>query len=43
VNPFILIILGVILFFAGKLAKFIGVIIIILGVILFLPYLLRVV
>jgi len=41
-NPFILIILGVVIFFAGKLAKFVGIIIIILGLIhLALPYLLK--
>ena len=41
-NPFILIVLGIILFFAGKLAKVIGIVIIILGLIhLALPYLLK--
>jgi hypothetical protein len=43
-NPFLLIIVGVIVFFAGKLAKFVGVVVIILGLIdLLFPYLLRVV
>jgi len=41
-NPIILIILGVIVFIAGKLAKWIGVIMIIVGVIfLALPYVLH--
>jgi hypothetical protein len=41
-NPFILIILGVIVFLAGKLAKFVGIVIIILGLVhLVLPYLLK--
>ena len=41
-NPFILIVLGIILFFAGKLAKVVGIVIIILGLIhLALPYLLK--
>jgi hypothetical protein len=39
-NPLILVILGVIVFFAGKLAKFVGIVIVILGVLDFLfPYL----
>ena len=43
-NPFILIILGGIVFFAGKLAKFIGIVIVIIGVAEFLlPYLSKVV
>jgi len=42
-NPFVLIILGVIVFFAGKLTKFVGVLIVILGLVdLLFPYLLRV-
>jgi len=42
VNPFILIILGVIVFFAGKLRKFVGIVIVILGLVdLLLPYLLK--
>jgi multidrug transporter EmrE-like cation transporter len=41
-NPIVLIILGVIVFIAGKLAKWIGVIMIIVGIIfLALPYLLH--
>jgi hypothetical protein len=43
-NPFVLIILGVILFFAGKLSKLIGIILVILGLIhLILPYLIRII
>ena len=43
-NPILLIIVGVVLFFAAKFAKFVGIIAMILGVILLvLPYLLRVV
>jgi hypothetical protein len=42
-NPFVLIILGVILFFAGKLSKLVGIILVILGLIhLILPYLIRI-
>ena len=41
-NPIILIIVGAVLFFASKLAKFIGIICAVVGVILLLlPYLLR--
>ncbi len=41
-NPIVLIILGVIVFFAGKLAKWVGVIMVIVGIIfLALPYLLK--
>jgi multidrug transporter EmrE-like cation transporter len=41
-NPIVVIILGVIVFFAGKLAKWVGVIMIIVGIIfLALPYLLK--
>jgi len=40
-NPIVIIILGVIVFFAGKLAKWVGVIMVIVGVIfLALPYIL---
>jgi len=40
VSPLFLIILGVITFFAGSLAKFVGIIIIIVGIfLLLLPYL----
>ena len=43
-NPIVLIILGIIVFFAGKLAKWVGIIMVIVGIIfLVLPYLLRVV
>jgi len=43
-NPIILIIVGVVLFFASKLAKFVGVVCVILGAILLcLPYLLTVI
>lgn len=39
-NPIVMIILGIIVFFAGKLAKFVGIILIIVGLIfLALPYL----
>jgi len=42
-NPFILIILGGVVFFAGKLAKFVGIVLVILGLIsLLFPYLLKV-
>jgi uncharacterized protein YjbJ (UPF0337 family) len=41
-NPILLIILGVVVFFAGKLAKWIGIIMVIVGVILLaLPFLLH--
>ncbi len=41
-SPILLIILGVVVFFAGKLAKWVGVIMIIVGIIfLALPYLLK--
>ena len=41
-NPIVVIILGVIVFFAGKLAKWVGIIMIIVGIIfLALPYLLK--
>jgi len=41
-NPIVVIILGVIVFFAGKLAKWVGVIMVIVGIIfLALPYLLK--
>jgi uncharacterized protein YybS (DUF2232 family) len=41
-NPLVVIILGVIVFFAGKLAKWVGVIMVIVGIIfLALPYLLK--
>lgn len=41
-NPIVLIILGVVVFFAGKFAKFIGIIAILVGaVLLVLPYMLR--
>jgi len=43
-NPLVLIILGVIVFIAGKLAKWIGIIMIIVGVILFaLPYIMHII
>jgi drug/metabolite transporter (DMT)-like permease len=43
-NPILLIIVGVILFFAAKFAKIIGIVAMILGaVLLALPYLLKVV
>lgn len=43
-NPLIVIILGVIVFFAGRLAKWIGIIMVIVGIIfLALPYLLKLV
>ena len=39
-NPFILIILGIVIFFAGKFAKVVGIILVLLGLIyLLLPYL----
>jgi drug/metabolite transporter (DMT)-like permease len=41
-NPIVVIILGVIVFFAGKLAKWVGVIMVIVGVIfLALPYIMH--
>jgi uncharacterized membrane protein HdeD (DUF308 family) len=41
-NPIVVIILGIIVFFAGKLAKWVGIIMIIVGVIfLALPYILH--
>ena len=41
-NPIVLIILGVIVFFAGRLAKWVGIIMVIVGIIfLALPYLLK--
>ena len=41
-SPLILIILGVVVFFAGKLAKFVGIVIVILGLVdLLFPYLLK--
>jgi uncharacterized membrane protein HdeD (DUF308 family) len=43
-NPIVVIILGIIVFFAGKLAKWVGIIMIIVGIIfLVLPYLLKIV
>ena len=43
-NPILLIILGVIVFIAGKMAKWIGIIMVIVGVILLvLPYILGVI
>jgi drug/metabolite transporter (DMT)-like permease len=43
-NPILLIILGVIVFIAGRLAKWIGIIMVIIGVIfLVLPYILGVI
>ncbi len=43
-NPIVVIILGVIVFFAGKLAKWVGLIMVIVGVIfLALPYVLKLV
>jgi hypothetical protein len=43
-NPIIVIILGIIVFFAGKLAKWVGIIMVIVGVILLaLPYIMHVV
>jgi drug/metabolite transporter (DMT)-like permease len=43
-NPIVVIILGVIVFFAGKLAKWVGIIMIIVGIIfLALPYILHIV
>lgn len=43
-NPIVLIILGVVVFFAGKLAKWVGIIMIIVGVIfLALPFILGVI
>jgi hypothetical protein len=41
-NPIVVIILGVIVFFAGKLAKWVGLIMVIVGIVfLVLPYLLK--
>ena len=41
-NPIILIILGIIVFFAGKFAKFVGIVMLIVGLILLaLPYVLH--
>ena len=43
-NPIIVIILGVIVFIAGKLAKWVGLIMVIIGIILLaLPYLLHII
>jgi hypothetical protein len=43
-NPIVVIILGVVVFFAGSLAKWIGVIMVIVGLIfLALPYLLKII
>ena len=43
-NPILLIILGVIVFIAGKLAKWIGIIMVIIGAILLaLPYLMHII
>jgi len=43
-NPIVVIILGVIVFFAGKLAKWVGIIMVIVGLILLaLPYILHIV
>jgi len=43
-SPLLLIVLGVVVFFAGKLAKFVGIVIAILGLVeLVLPYLVKVV
>ena len=43
-NPILLIILGVIVFIAGKLAKWVGIIMVIIGVILLaLPFLLHII
>jgi uncharacterized membrane protein len=43
-NPIVVIILGVIVFFAGKLAKWVGIIMIIVGLIfLALPYILHII
>jgi len=43
-NPIVVIILGVIVFFAGKLAKWVGIIMVIVGIVfLVLPYLLKLV
>ena len=43
-NPIVVIILGVIVFFAGRLAKWVGVIMVIVGIVfLALPYVLRLV
>jgi fatty acid desaturase len=41
-NPILLIILGVVVFIAGKLAKWVGIIMVIVGVVLFaLPYIMH--
>jgi hypothetical protein len=43
-NPIVIIILGVIVFFAGKLAKWVGILMVIVGIIfLVLPYVLHLV
>ena len=43
-NPIVVIVLGIIVFFAGKLAKWVGIIMVIVGLILLaLPYLLHIV
>jgi len=43
-NPIVVIILGVIVFFAGKLAKWVGIIMVIVGIVfLALPYVLKLV
>jgi hypothetical protein len=43
-NPIVVIILGIIVFFAGKLAKWVGIIMVIVGLILLaLPYILHIV
>ena len=43
-NPIVVIILGVVVFFAGRLAKWIGIIMVVVGIIfLALPYALRLV
>jgi multidrug transporter EmrE-like cation transporter len=43
-NPIVVIILGIIVFFAGKLAKWVGIIMVIVGLILLaLPYILHLV
>jgi hypothetical protein len=43
-NPIVVIILGIIVFFAGKLAKWVGIIMIIVGIIfLALPYILHII
>jgi len=43
-NPIVLIIVGIVIFFAGKFAKFVGIIAVIVGIaLLALPYVLRVI